>query len=65
MQDNGECAEQPTCELVMARCEECDNEIEGICNLCHALVCGSCFNGYHEFRDHGQADRREWEVRRY
>lgn len=30
----------------------CTNDAEMICNRCNEIVCGSCFNGDHEWTDH-------------
>ncbi len=48
---------EPTSTLKPLACDECDNEIEGICSTCGAYVCGSCFNGNHEYKVHGPSSR--------
>lgn len=52
-----EFSDEPQARLETFECDECTNEVEGICSVCSAYVCGSCFNGNHEWKIHGQVHR--------
>jgi len=45
-----ELSDEPQATLDTFECDECTNEVEGVCSVCGAYVCGSCFNGNHEWR---------------
>jgi hypothetical protein len=37
----------PLATFLPSVCQECDNEVEGVCSACDAHICGSCFNEVH------------------
>lgn len=60
-------SDKPQARLEPFECDECTNEVEGVCSTCGAYVCGSCFNGGHEYKNHGpihgRTHRSEWFIK--